>query len=45
MRERYHGHALNEALEGLRKYGNDPLLKFYIGANKVLEGTFSHKNK
>ena len=38
MREKYYGHAQNEALEGLRKYGNDPLLKFYVGANKVLEG-------
>jgi len=38
MREKYYGHAQTEALEGLRKYGNDPLLKFYIGANKILEG-------
>ena len=38
MREKYYGHAQNEALDGLRKYGNDPLLKFYVGATKVLEG-------
>ena len=38
MREKYYGHAQTEALEGLKKYGNDPLLKFYIGANKILEG-------
>ena len=38
MRERYYGHAQKEALEGLRKYGNDPVLKFYLAANKVLEG-------
>jgi hypothetical protein len=30
----------NAAQEGLRKYGNDPLLKFFIGYSMVLESKF-----
>ena len=36
-RENYYRHVQNAALEGLKKYGNDPVLKFFYGYSLVLE--------
>ncbi|XP_059173967.1 tetratricopeptide repeat protein 21B-like [Physella acuta] len=33
----YYGHMESAAVEGLQRYGNDPILKFYVGFAKVLQ--------
>lgn len=38
LREKYYRHAQNAALEGLKKYGNDSVLKYYVACTTVLEG-------
>ncbi|CAH1774388.1 unnamed protein product [Owenia fusiformis] len=37
-RERYFRHMQTAAVEGLKKYGNDPVLKFFSAYGMVLEG-------
>ncbi|XP_074652535.1 tetratricopeptide repeat protein 21B-like [Tubulanus polymorphus] len=37
-REKYYHHMQNAALDGLRKYGNDPILKFFNAYSMVLIG-------
>ena len=37
-REGYYGHMENAASEGLHRYGNDPVLKFFVAFAKVLQG-------
>lgn len=36
-REKHYRHMQNAAKEGLTKYGNDPLLKYFYGYSLVLE--------
>ena len=39
-REKHYRHMQNAALEGLRKYGNDPILKFFNAYSLILEGNY-----
>lgn len=36
-REGYYGHMENAAVEGLHRYGNDPVLKFFVAFAKVMQ--------
>ena len=47
-REKHFRHMGNAAQEGLQKYGNDPILKYFWAYSMILEGMYvqvlCHKN-
>ncbi|KAK6182507.1 hypothetical protein SNE40_010181 [Patella caerulea] len=39
-REKYYSHMENVASESLQKFGNDPVLKFFVAFAKILQGRY-----
>lgn len=37
-REGYYGHMETAATDGLHRYGNDPVLKFFAAFAKIMQG-------